>query len=150
MSVAVLISGSIFKEPQARTSQSGKRYVIATIKATTTDNSGSDFWSALAFGDTAGADLMLLAVGERLAVQGAMKVETFTANDGTTKISRTVFVDHVMALRQPPKERKSKSPPAGSKAADAIAKQSINPPSGESSTASFYDDDIPFIMEWRG
>jgi len=31
----------------------------------------------------------------------------------------TIFVDHVMALRQPPKERKPKAPPAGSKAADA-------------------------------
>jgi hypothetical protein len=65
MSVAILVSGTLFKEPQQRTSQSGKRYVVATIKATTTDNSGSDFWSALAFGDTAGAELLRLAVGER-------------------------------------------------------------------------------------
>jgi hypothetical protein len=73
MSVAVLISGSIFKEPQERTSQSGKRYVVATIKATTTDNSTSDFWSALAFGTTAGEELMRHDIGERLSIQGSME-----------------------------------------------------------------------------
>jgi single-stranded DNA-binding protein len=138
MTVAILISGSIFREPVQRISQSGKRYVVATIKATTTDNSGSDFWSALAFGDTAGAELMLLAVGERLAVQGSLKVETFTANDGSTKISRTVFVDHVMALRQPPKERKPKAAKPAPSQEQTPAKETA------AGGPAFFDDDIPF------
>lgn len=70
MSVAVLVSGTLFKEPTQRTSQAGKSYVVTTIKATTIDNSSSDFWSVLAFGDTAGAELMRLAVGERVTIQG--------------------------------------------------------------------------------
>jgi single-stranded DNA-binding protein len=150
MSVAVLVSGSLFKEPQQRTSQSGKRYVVATIKAAAADSATSDFWSVLAFGDTAGAELMRLAVGERVTIQGSMKVELYTAaSDGKTKISRTVFADHVMALRQPPKERKPKAPPAGSKAADSIVKQSILPDATpEKETAAggpaFFDDEIPF------
>jgi hypothetical protein len=158
MSVAVLISGSLFREPQQRTSQSGKRYVVATIKATTTDNSGSDFWSIMCFSESAGAELMRLAVGERLAVQGAPKFSTYTKG-GETKVSQTVFVDHVMALRQPPKERKPKAPPgtesalrtvvlkSGSKAADAIVKQSILPDATPETAAggpAFFDDDIPF------
>src|ERR1700686_2891383 len=113
MSVAILISGSIFREPQQRTSQSGKRYVTTTLKAAAADNSTSDFWSVLAFGDTAGAELMRLAVGERLAIQGSLKIETYV-KDGETKISRTIFADHVLAVRQPPKERKPKVAPAGS------------------------------------
>jgi single-stranded DNA-binding protein len=149
MSVAVLISGSIFREPQQRTGKTGRPYVSTTIKTTSTDNSGSDFWSVLAFGTTAGEELMRLGINERVTIQGGLKLELFTgASDGKTKISRTIFVDHVMALRQPPKERKVKAPPAGSKAADDIAKQTIIPPSGESSTektpSSFYDAEIPF------
>jgi single-stranded DNA-binding protein len=152
MSVAVLISGSIFKEPQERTSQSGKRYVVTTVKTGSADNTSSEFWSVLAFGDTAGAELLRLAIGERVTIQGGLKLEIFE-KDGQARISRTIFADHAMALRQPPKERK-KAPPAGSKAADRPVKESILPPSDESSTesapSSFYSDDIPFLMEWRG
>ena len=140
MSVAILISGSIFKEPQQRTSQSGKRYVVATLKAAAADNTTSDFWSVLAFGDTAGAELMRLAVGERVTIQGGLKIELYTANDGATKISRTIFCDHAMALRQPPKERKPK-------AAKPAPTSSESPT--EKTPSSFYDDDIPFAPEFR-
>jgi single-stranded DNA-binding protein len=109
MSVAVLVSGTLFKEPQQRTSQSGKSYVVTTLKAAAADNSTSDFWSVLAFGDTAGAELLRLAIGERVTVQGSLKLELYSANDGSQKISRTVFADHVLALRAPPKERKPKA-----------------------------------------
>src|SRR5258705_7049123 len=99
MSVAVLISGSLFKVPEQKTSQAGRRFVSATLKVG--GESGSDFWSVLAFGDTAGAELMLLGLNERVAVQGSLKLELYNG-----KISRSVFVDHVMPLRQPPKEKK--------------------------------------------
>src|ERR1700738_2856067 len=105
MSVAILVSGSIFKEPQQRTSQSGKRYVVTTIKAAAADNASSDFWSVLAFGDTAGAELMRLAVGERVTIQGGLKLEIFE-KDGQARISRTIFADNAMALRPPPREQK--------------------------------------------
>jgi single-stranded DNA-binding protein len=137
MSVAILLSGSLFRAPERRTSQSGKSYVVTTIKATTTDNSGSDFWSALAFGTTAGEELMRLAVGERVTIQGGLKLETYTASDGTTKISRTIFVDHVMALRQPPKERKPKK--AAAPEGLPLERNNIVPAS-----APTFDDDIPF------
>jgi single-stranded DNA-binding protein len=137
MSVAVLISGSLFKVPEQRTSQAGRRFVSATLKVGG-ESGSADFWSVLAFGDTAGADLMLLGLNERVAVQGSLKLETYiAAGDGKTKISRTVFVDHVMALRAPPKERKAKVPPAGSKAADQIVKQTILP-------SDDLNDDVPF------
>jgi single-stranded DNA-binding protein len=109
MTVAILISGSLFKDPQRKTSQSGRSYVTTTLKAAAADNASSDFWSVLAFGDTAGAELMRLGINERVTIQGGLKLELYTANDGATKISRTIFADHVMALRQPPKERKPKA-----------------------------------------
>jgi single-stranded DNA-binding protein len=135
MSVAVLVTGTLFKEPQQRTSQAGRRFVVATIKATTTDNSGSDFWSALAFGDTAGAELLRLGLNEKLAVQGTLKLETFEKN-GETKISRTIFVDHVLALRPPPKEKKQKATVAPA----PLERVNIVP----STTSPDLDDDIPF------
>jgi single-stranded DNA-binding protein len=140
MSVAVLVRGTLFKESQQRTSQAGRRFVVTTIKATTTDNSTSDFWSVLAFGTTAGGELMRLAVGERVAIQGGLKLETYTANDGTTKISRTIFADHAMALRQPARERK---PKATREPATAGPSSDVEGPT-ERAPSSFYSDDIPF------
>jgi single-stranded DNA-binding protein len=136
MSVAVLISGSIFKEPTQRISQSGKKYVTTTIKAAA-DNASSDFWSVLAFGTTAGDELMRLGINERVTIQGGLKLELYTASDGQKKISRTIFCDHAMALRQPPKEKKPKKP-----AADAP----LETPAKEAAAGglAFFDDDIPF------
>jgi hypothetical protein len=136
MSVAVLVSGSIFREPEQRTSQAGKRYVTCTIKAASADNSSSDFWNALCFSETAGAELMRLSVNERLAVQGSMKIELFE-KDGQQRISRTVFVDSVLALHAPPKERKPKKPADAPLVEEpAAAKQTAGP--------AFFSDDIPF------
>jgi single-stranded DNA-binding protein len=135
MSVAILISGSIFKEPQQRTSSSGRNYVTTTLKAAAADNASSDFWSVLAFGTTAGEELLRLAVGERVTIQGGLKLELFE-KDGQARISRTIFVDHAMALRQPPKERK---PKAAAPERPPLERSNIVPAS-----APTFDDDIPF------
>jgi single-stranded DNA-binding protein len=49
---------------------------------------------------------MRLGDGDAVSVQGPLKVETYE-KDGATKLSLSVVADHVMALRQPPKERKA-------------------------------------------
>jgi single-stranded DNA-binding protein len=136
MSVAILVSGSIFREPQQRTSSSGRKYVTTTIKAAAADNTTSDFWSVLAFGTTAGDELMRLGLNERVAVQGSLKLETFT-KDGEPRISRTIFVDHVLAVRQLPKEKKPKKPAAPER--PPLERANIVP-----STSPDLDDDIPF------
>jgi single-stranded DNA-binding protein len=149
MSVAILINGSIFREPQQRTSQSGKRYVVTTIKAAAADNSTSDFWSVLAFGDTAGAELLRLAIGERVTIQGGLKLETYEKN-GETKISRTIFADHVLALRAPPKERRAKAAKAPASQDHAEQSSESSRSAAASSTAAApFDDDIPFAPEFR-
>jgi single-stranded DNA-binding protein len=145
MSVAVLISGSIFKEPQERTSSSGRKYVTTTLKAAAADNASSDFWSVLAFGTTAGAELMRLAVGERVTIQGGLKLELYTANDGATKISRTIFADHAMALRQPPKERRAKAAkPATSQEQTTTIADATPAKETAAGGPAFFSDDIPF------
>ena len=132
MTVAILISGSIFKEPTQRTSQAGRRFVVTTLKAAA-DNSTSDFWSVLCFSESAGAELMRLGINERVTIQGSLKLELYEKN-GDAKIGRTIFADHVMALRQPPKERKPKAAKA--------------PTSQETTTTTAtdpdLDDSIPF------
>jgi single-stranded DNA-binding protein len=148
MSVFVLTAGVLFKPAEQKTSsKTGKLFTTCTVKVGS-ETGASDFWNVLIFSESAQLEMLRLEVGDAVAVRGKLELKTYTAGDGTTKISRSIFCDHVMALRQPPKERKPKAPPTGSKAADQIVKQSIVPPSSESSTdkpaSSFYDDEIPF------
>jgi single-stranded DNA-binding protein len=138
MSAFALVTGVIFRAPVQKISKAGKPFTNCTIRAGSDDSGGGDFWSIICFSESAGAELLRLAIGERVAVQGSMKVELYSAaSDGKTKISRTVFVDHVMPLRQPPKERKPKK-----SAADAP----LETPAKETAAGgpAFFDDDIPF------
>jgi single-stranded DNA-binding protein len=104
VTVFALVSGALSRAPELKTAKSGKPYVTATIKVAS-DNA-AEFWSVLAFSESAQAELLRLGDGDKVGVQGPLKVEPYTARDGQTRINRTVFADHVLTLRQPPRERK--------------------------------------------
>jgi Single-strand binding protein family len=137
MSVSVLVSGSIFREPIQKTSQAGKPYTVATIKAGSGENAPAEYWSVLCFSDSGQEQLLRLGLNEKLSVQGSMKVELFE-KDGQQRISRTIFVDHVLALRAPPREKKPK--PSATPASAPLERVSILP----SASSPDLDDDIPF------
>lgn len=139
MSVAVLVSGALFRAPEQRTSSAGRRYVKATLRAAAADNTPTDFWDVLAFSETAGADLLRLGEGERVTVQGTLKCELLERDGKPPRIIRTVFVDHVLALRAPPKERKAKKEPA-QPSGRPLEPVGIVPPA----EAPPFNDDIPF------
>jgi single-stranded DNA-binding protein len=103
MTAYALVSGSLSRAPEVKTSKGGKPYTTATIKITA--DKVAEFWSVMAFGETAQAELSRLKVGDAVTAQGSFKVENYTARDGQTKINRTVFADLILALRQPPRER---------------------------------------------
>lgn len=130
MTVAILVSGSLFKTPELKTSRSGKAYATASIRTSSADNTAADFWNLLVFSETVAAELMRLSEGEKLAAQGSLKVEVFNG-----KISRTVFVDAILPLRAPPRERK----PKAAKTATSQAQSTT----AATATAGL-DDEIPF------
>ena len=106
MNAFVLVTGALSRVPELKTSKSGKPYVTATIKVAT-DNA-AEFWSVLAFSESAQAEPSRLGEGDKVSVQGPLKVEPYTGRDGQSRINRTIFADHVLALRQP-RERKSRA-----------------------------------------
>jgi single-stranded DNA-binding protein len=115
-----LISGALSCAPELKIAKSGKAYVTATVKVAA-DNA-MDFWRVYAFSETAQAELMRLGEGDKVSLQGALKLEVYTSRDGVHKISRTLFVDHVLALRQPPRERKPSNAAAKRDTASAPAR----------------------------
>lgn len=119
---SVLVSGELFRDPERKTSQGGKTYVRCTIKTQGADNA-AEFWSVMSFSETASAELLELHAGERLAVQGQLKLDLYQG-----KISRTVFASAVLTLRQ---KKKPKEKPTEQPKGTAIER----PP---------FDDSIPF------
>jgi single-stranded DNA-binding protein len=109
MTAVALISGALSRAPETKTSKAGKAYVTASIKVAS-DNA-VDFWSILAFSESAQAELMRLGEGDKVSLQGSLKLEVYVSKNGEHKISRTIFADHVLALRQPPRQRTPKAAP---------------------------------------
>lgn len=149
MSAFALVTGTIFRAPLQRTAKSGRPFTTCTVKVGSDDTASADFWNVLCFSDSGQLELLRLEIGDAVAARGKLKIETYVANDGSTKISRSLFADAAIGLRPAPRERKPKAPPAGSKAADAIVKQSIlSDATPEKETAAggtgFFSDDIPF------
>jgi single-stranded DNA-binding protein len=125
-----LVTGVLFRAPEQRTSKAGKPFVTATLKVK--DGDASQFWRVTAFSDSAQAELMRLAEGDSLAVQGSFRAELYTSGGGEPKVSLSIIADRVLALRQPPRERKPKAP---------------EPPQDTRSHrggAAAFDDSIPF------
>jgi single-stranded DNA-binding protein len=132
MSVAVMILGSLAKQPTQRTSKNGSVYLTASIKVAA--GVEIEWWNCLAFSETAQAELLRLGDGDKLSCQGSLKLEIYTSKTGEQKISRTIFADNVLALRQQPRQRAT-SNGAPNRAAPQSAAQ---PP---------FDDELP--REWR-
>jgi single-stranded DNA-binding protein len=131
MTAFALVTGALSCAPEIKIAKSGKAYCTTSIKVAA--DSTIDYWRVFAFSESAQAELSRLGEGDKISAQGSFKVEPYTARDGQTRINRTLFADHVLALRQPPRERKPK--PAPDRRHDAA------PPS-----AAPFDDGLP--EEW--
>ncbi len=119
MTVAVMVTGSMFRAAVQKTAKSGEVYTSATLKSVA--GSEVEFWTALAFGETEQAALLGLAEGEKCTVQGSMKLKV-KVGDGDVKIYKTVFVDALLALKPAPRERKPSNAAAKRDTASAPAR----------------------------
>jgi single-stranded DNA-binding protein len=135
MTAIALISGALSGAPELKTAKSGKAYVTATVKVAA-DNA-VDFWRVYAFSESVQAELSRLGEGDKISLQGSLKLEVYTSKNGEHKISRTLFADHVLALRQPPRERRPSN--AASKRDTASASHAAPASAGADPS-----DDIPF------
>ncbi|HLH12417.1 MAG TPA: single-stranded DNA-binding protein [Methylovirgula sp.] len=144
MSVAALVLGNIFRKPEERTSKSGTVYVTATIKASVSNE--VQFWRVSAFSDRTRAELLRLDVGDGVSAQGALKAEIYQPIGGEPRVSLSIMADHVIALRQPARQResaKARSTKAPARSALASA-PSVNVAGANFAPALPFDDDVPF------
>jgi hypothetical protein len=78
-----LVTGSLWKPPEQKTSKAGKPFVTATIRAK--DGEALQWWRVTVFSESAQAEIMRLAEGDSLAVQGSFRAELYTPDGGVPK-----------------------------------------------------------------
>lgn len=111
MSLRILATGTLYRDPERRTAKTGRPFWTATVK--TKDGDATQWVKVCVFSETASAELMRLKDGDACSVQGRFEVATYE-RDGKTEIRLTCIADAVLALRAPPKQRKPKAAPAAS------------------------------------
>jgi single-stranded DNA-binding protein len=120
--IRALLTGTLYGEPQARTSKSGTTFATAKIRADAKD--GSVLWiSVVAFNELADR-LLALHGNSAIAISGKLEVSAYVAKNGEPAAGLSVFCDELASLKARP-----------NKPAVAIAPQ---PP------AAGFDDDLNF------
>jgi hypothetical protein len=142
MTAYALVAGVIFRAPTQKIAKTGKPFTTCTIRAGS-DDSGGDFWSVLSFSESSQLELLRLEVGDAVSIRGKLKIETYVSNDGTTKISRSIFADAALGLRPAPRDRKAKA------AKPAPPSQWLESGNIMPASAAPFDDDIPVLRRAR-
>ena len=103
MSARALITGTLYGDPQARTSQAGKSFTTAKVKADGKD--GSTLWiSVVAFGDLADR-LLTMRANNAVALSGKLEVSAYTAKNGEPAAGLSVVCDELATLKAKPRPR---------------------------------------------
>ena len=99
--IRALITGSLYGNPQTRTSQAGKQFVTAKVRAD--GKNGESVWcSIIAFGEQADR-LMTLGDGAALAVSGKAEVNAWLDKQGEPKAGLSLVADEVATLKGKPR-----------------------------------------------
>ena len=111
----LMIIGNLTKEPEGRTTKSGKPVCSFTVAVSRrNDKDNSDFFRVSAWGDLGMNCAKYLNKGKKVCVVGSVSASAYTAQDGTARASLDVFAESVEFL-SPKDETVSQAPqqPAG-------------------------------------
>lgn len=142
--IRALITGSLYGDPQTRTSQAGKQYVTAKVRADGKD--GAAVWvSIIAFGELADR-LMTLGNGAALAVSGKAEVNGWLDKQGEPKAGLSLVVDEVATLKgkpRPPQGDRSDAPGRPGEGSPPRPQRARKAPVA---AGAGFDDDLPDFM----
>ena len=102
MSATALISGKLWREPEAKVSKAGKTYGTATVRVGEGD--GAQWWRVLAFSESAAAELLQLHDGDGVAASGSFKAEPYERG-GELRVNLTLFADRLISAKRQKRER---------------------------------------------
>jgi single-strand DNA-binding protein len=94
----IIIIGNLVRDPELRTTPSGVAVCTFTIAVNGRKPEDTQFFRITTWRQTAENCQRFLAKGRKVAVTGAVSLNTYTAKDGTTKASLEVNADEVEFL----------------------------------------------------
>ena len=125
------IIGGLTRDPESRTTQSGKQVCTFTVGVNRrNDREKSDFFRVNAWGELGNNCAKYLSKGKRVRVTGSVSLSTYTAQDGTTRANLEVLAQDVEFL-SPASQGQQNAPQAAK--ADA-----------QSGFVQVDDEEIPF------
>jgi single-stranded DNA-binding protein len=144
MTIDVAFYAVVGRDPQLKTSKSGRAYLRLNVRAGNGD--GAVWLSVMVFNDVeelAGR----LTKESKVYIEGAITADAWIDRDGKARANLNVMTwhcveTHRIGRNKPPAKRKAKIT-----SVDIATPSSAAPPSRG---GDFYDDSIPFAPEWRG
>ena len=135
--------GTLARAAEAKISKTGKQYVRLNVRVGDTE---AQWVNVLCFDQDAIDQAGKLTKGSKVYVEGGgLKIDEWTGSDGATRHGLSCMSWHCRLAsigRNKPAKRKSSIT-----SVDVATPSRAAPPSGG---GDFYDDSIPFAMEWRG
>ena len=108
--IRALLTGTLYGEPQARTSKNGSQFATAKVKADGKD--GTVLWiGIIAFNDLADR-LLTLEANNAVALSGKLEVNAYVAKDGSPAAGLSVVCDELAALKAKPRPKPAPQPVA--------------------------------------
>lgn len=96
----ITLTGSIYAEPEIRTSQNGKEYALMTlrVKRDRKESDGSyksDFFDCLAGGNTVNFIKSYIKKDSSVGIVGKVEINSYTKSDGTKGKSTRIMIDKI-------------------------------------------------------
>ena len=143
--IRALITGTLYGTPQARTSQAGKQYVTAKVRAD--GKNGESVWCGIiAFGEIADR-LMTLADGAALSISGRAEVNAWLDKAGEPRAGLSLVADEMVTLGKPRPVEAEGQDSAGQYPPRPPRSQPRRPPRpAPVATGPDFDDALPDFM----
>lgn len=128
----LIIIGNLTRDPESRTTQSGKTVCSFTVAVNRRDGKTADFFRVSAWSQLGENCQRYLAKGRKVAVSGRVSVSTYQASDGTTKANIEVMAEDVEFLT------------AKGEQAEKPVQQAVKAEPAQGYTDVTDDEDLPF------
>lgn len=104
--IDALIAGRVYGQPSERTGKTGKRFVVAKLRAAV-DGSDTVFINVVAFADSAQSALLALGDGDSAAVTGPLKIGVWQDKEGNHRPALDLVAHQVQTSYSVTKKRKA-------------------------------------------
>lgn len=146
MSIEAAFFGVLGRDAELKTSQAGKAYLRLNVRVG--DGDSAQWVSVLSFDERALEVADKLVAGAKVYCEGRLTTDEWTGQDGEKRFGLSVMSWHTR-LAQIGRQKARRERTEASVAAGQTYHSHRSAPAGRLPVAGDFNDDIPFMAEWR-